>query len=87
LPQSVGLGNWQVLSTAGVISHRISDSDLLSSLRILQHQNGVGAEPSGVCSVTPLLTSYVGESSETHVAVVSGGNVARDRLQRLLASS
>ena len=87
LPQSVGLGNWQVLSAAGVISHRISDSDLLSSLRILQHQNGVGAEPSGACSVTPLLTSYVGESSETHVAVVSGGNVARDRLERLLASS
>ncbi|OUU23855.1 MAG: hypothetical protein CBC13_04535 [Planctomycetia bacterium TMED53] len=89
LPQSVGLGNWQVLSAAGVISHRISDADLLRSLEILQRQNGIGAEPSGACAVTPLLTNFASSSatSELHVAVVSGGNVAADRLERLLSST
>lgn len=88
LPQAVGSGNWQVLAAAGVISHRIQDSDLLGSLRFLRNQMGVGAEPSGACSVTPLLTSSLKSSDRpgVHVAVVSGGNVGTSRLQKLLST-
>lgn len=88
LPQAVGAGNWEILAAAGVISHRVSDADLLHSLKILHRQNGVGAEPSGACAVTPLLTNRVSKGGFTgsHVAIVSGGNVARDRLERLLSA-
>ncbi len=87
LPQAVGIGNWQVLSTVGVISHRISDRNLLGSLRILHRQLGVGAEPSGACAIAPLLTSErnYGDPQEVHVAVVSGGNVSKERLRRWIS--
>ena len=88
LPQEVGAGNWQVLSAAGVISHRIEDRELIDSLRFLRQQMGIGAEPSGACSVTPLLSSSL-ESADRqgiHVAVVSGGNVGEARLKKLLSN-
>lgn len=98
LPQSVGELNWEVLQEAGVVSHRISESQLLEALASLRGHLGVGSEPSGACAISPLLSQRtdprassredLGEKdmAGTHVAIVSGGNVSGIRVQGLLGN-
>lgn len=87
LPLTVGDLNWQLLRAAAVEPHQIREEQLISTLRILQQDCGIGAEPSGACSSAPLLASPPGTllAGGTHVAVVSGGNVSPERLKRLLS--
>ncbi|MGE4601925.1 MAG: pyridoxal-phosphate dependent enzyme [Planctomycetota bacterium] len=88
LPLTIGQRNWEVLSSVGVVAEVIDEDQLLESLRILRCDCQIEAEPSGACSVAPLLVPTTGEAlpGGTHVAVISGGNVSDERLERLLRS-
>ena len=86
LPQAVGDRNWEVLSSVGVVAEVIGEQQLLESLRILRCDCQIEAEPSGACSVAPLLAPTPSRTlpGGTHVAVISGGNVSAERLEQLL---
>jgi threonine dehydratase len=90
LPLGIGELNWNLLSRAGAQPVTLSDERILASLRRLRRDLEIESEPSGAVAPAPLLFSdEVPEGAAAppgvHVAVVSGGNVAAERLARLLA--
>ena len=94
LPLSIGELNFELLQRAGVTATTVDDAEILRTLSFLRGECGVESEPSGAVASTPLLTDAhrrVAQQLDSrelprghHVAVVSGGNVDPDRLQRLL---
>jgi len=95
LPLSIGERNWEWLRRVAARPVTVTEAQILASLRILRLELGVAAEPSGAVSAAPLLAggarsegsgSGAGEPG-VHAAIVSGGNIAPERLERLLAEA
>lgn len=85
LPLSIGARNWTELSRFGAVPVTVDEETILASLRRHRIDLDVPAEPSGAVAAAPLLFPGEGTVAEgVHVAVVSGGNVAPERLARLL---
>ena len=90
LPLEIGERNWEILAAAGVQPVTVKDEDIVSALRLLRKDLGIAAEPSAAIAVAPL---FFGDRIDAgreaapgiHVAIVSGGNVAPERLADLLA--
>ncbi len=90
LPLQVGERNWAILSEARVEGVTVSEEEIVDSLRILRAL-GIESEPSGAVAAAPLLLAdriAAGGAAPpgTHVAIVSGGNVAPERLRKLLGA-
>jgi len=87
LPLTVGDLNWKLLQAAAVSSETITEEQLLAALKLLHREFGVDSEPSGACAVAPLLAPAADRKPQegVHVAVISGGNVSEERLQRLIS--
>ena len=65
---------------------RVSDQDIVKALRLLIGRCKLAAEPSGAAALAALLTGRTGlRAGSRVVCVVSGGNVAMDRLRSLLS--
>jgi len=89
LPLAIGERNWRLLRASDARSVTISEEQLVASLVRLRQQLSVPCEPSGAVSVAPLLAPAGGAPlpSGRHVAVISGGNVDDERLERLLSAA
>ncbi len=86
LPLQLGRLNWEVLSQSGARSELVSDEQITRNLRRLR-EFGAAAEPSAAVSSAPLFESGGVDwlTPGVHCAIVSGGNVDPQRLERLLA--
>ena len=90
LPLAIGERNWEILAAAGVQPVTVQDEDIVSALRWLRKDLGIAAEPSAAVAVAPLVFAHRIDAGREaapgiHVAIVSGGNVAPERLADLLA--
>ena len=88
LPLIVGERNWEILgakSESVVESVTVPEAMIVASLRYLVKELGLGVEPSGAVAPAPLLAGDTSAHHGTHVAIVSGGNVAPERLAKILA--
>ncbi|MCI0652399.1 MAG: pyridoxal-phosphate dependent enzyme [Planctomycetes bacterium] len=88
LPLSIGALNWEILHGARAASVIVSEAAIVATLRVLR-EVGIAAEPSGAVAAAPLLFPERGGPaggvpSGTHVAIVSGGNIAPARLRAIL---
>ena len=63
----------------------VSEGGIAAGVRFLAAHAKVVAEPSGAASVAGAMRMAPPGSPGVHVAIVSGGNVAMDRLAALLA--
>lgn len=88
LPLEIGVLNWEALQRYGARPVMVEEESILESLRLLHGELGIGPEPSGAVSCTPLLHPAAGAEPEpgVHVAIVSGGNVDPARLHSLLTT-
>jgi threonine dehydratase len=62
----------------------VSDDDILRATGAMVNSAGYIAEPSGAASLAPLLSSPSSVPGESVVLVVSGGNISKDLLKRVL---
>jgi threonine dehydratase len=86
LPLSVGELPFAVLSGVVRESILVSEEEIAGAVRFLSREMGLSPEPSGAVTTAALLSRRTSLSGPT-VAVVSGGNVDPDLLQRLVAPS
>jgi threonine dehydratase len=83
LPLAVGELPFAVLSQVVRESVLVSDAQIAEAVRFLSRQMGLSVEPSGAVTTAALLSGKVTPSGPT-AAVISGGNVDPDLLQRLV---
>ena len=83
LPLAVGDLPFAVLSRVVRESVLVSDEQIAEAVRFLSRQMGLSVEPSGAVTTAALLSGKVTPSGPT-AAVISGGNVDPDLLQRLV---
>ena len=84
LPLSVGEIPFAVLSGVVHESIVVSEEEIAEAVRFLSRELGLSPEPSGAVTTAALLSGRVPISGAT-VAVISGGNVDPQLLQRLVA--
>jgi threonine dehydratase len=80
----VGTLTWEVLRTTVRQAVRVGEMEIARAVRLLYEQARLTVEPSGAVTTAALLAGRVRPTGPT-VAVVSGGNVDRDVLERLIA--
>jgi threo-3-hydroxy-L-aspartate ammonia-lyase len=85
LPLSVGELPFAVLSGVVHESIVVSEEEIAEAVRFLSRELGLSPEPSGAVTTAALLGGRVPISGAT-VAVISGGNVDPELLQRLVAT-
>jgi threonine dehydratase len=83
LTRSVGALTWQVIRTGVREAVRVSELEIARAVRLLYDEARLTVEPSGAVTTAALLAGHVRPTGPT-VAVVSGGNVDRDVLDRLI---
>jgi threonine dehydratase len=83
LPLAVGELPFAVLSRVVRESVLVSDAQIAEAVRFLSRQMGLSVEPSGAVTTAALLSGKLTPSGPT-AAVISGGNVDPDLLQRLV---
>jgi threonine dehydratase len=85
LPLSIGELPFAVLSQVVREAVMVSDDEIAEAVRFLSREAGISPEPSGAATTAALLSRKVSGSGRT-AAVVSGGNVDPDLLERLVAT-
>jgi threonine dehydratase len=83
LTRSVGTLTWEVIRTAVRQVVRVSELEIARAVRLLYEEARLTVEPSGAVTTAALLAGHVRPTGPT-VAVVSGGNVDPDVLDRLI---
>lgn len=83
LPLAIGDLPWAVLSGLVRETVQVSEEEIVAGVRFLFHEMQLSPEPSGAATTAALLSGRVRPSGPT-VAVVSGGNIDPDLLQRLV---
>jgi threonine dehydratase len=83
LPLAIGDVPWAVLSELVRESVQVSEEEIVAGVRFLFREMQLSIEPSGAATTAALLGGRVRPSGPT-VAVVSGGNVDPNLLQRLV---
>jgi threonine dehydratase len=83
LPLAVGELPFAVLSGVVHEAVQVTEEEIVAAVRFLFHEASLSAEPSGAVTTAALLSSRVRPTGPT-VAIVSGGNVDPDLLQRLV---
>ena len=85
LTRSVGRLTWPILSAVVREAVRVEEVEIARAVALLYRQLRLTVEPSGAVATAALLAGRVVPTGPT-VAVVSGGNVDPEQLERLLAS-
>jgi threonine dehydratase len=83
LPLAIGKLPFAVLSKVVRESVQVSESEITDGVRFLYQEAGLSVEPSGAVTTAALLSHRVVPNGPT-VAIVSGGNVDPELLQRLV---
>jgi threo-3-hydroxy-L-aspartate ammonia-lyase len=84
LPQAIGDLPWAVISGLVRESVQVSEEEIGAAVRFLYHEMHLSPEPSGAVTTAALLSGRVRPHGPT-VAIVSGGNIDPDLLQRLVS--
>lgn len=84
MPLSIGTLPFQVIEGKVISSVLVSDEAIAEGMRVLYHEEGVRAEPSGAATTAALLQEGLDLRGPV-VAIVSGGNVDQERFDRLVA--
>jgi len=84
LPQAIGNLPWAVISGLVREAVQVSEEEIGAAVRFLYHEMHLSPEPSGAVTTAALLSGRVRPDGPT-VAVVSGGNIDPDLLQRLVS--
>jgi threonine dehydratase len=83
LPLAIGKLPFAILSEVVRESVQITESEIVDGVRFLYQEAGLSVEPSGAITTAALLSRRVAPGGPT-VAIVSGGNVDPELLQRLV---
>jgi threonine dehydratase len=83
LPLAIGKLPFAILSEVVRESVQLTESEITDGVRFLYRETGLSAEPSGAVTTAALLSQRVVPNGPT-VAIVSGGNVDPELLQRLV---
>jgi threonine dehydratase len=83
LPLSIGKLPFAILSEVVRESVQLAESEITDGVRFLYREAGLSVEPSGAVTTAALLSQRVVPNGPT-VAIVSGGNVDPELLQRLV---
>jgi threonine dehydratase len=83
LPLAIGKLPFAVLSEVVRESVQVTESEITDGVRFLYQEAGLSVEPSGAVTTAALLSHRVVPNGPT-VAIVSGGNVDPELLQRLV---
>lgn len=83
LPSSIGELPFAVLSGVVREAVQVSEEEIGAAVRFLFHEAGLSVEPSGAVTTAALLSHRVRPTGPT-VAVLSGGNIEPELLQRLV---
>jgi threonine dehydratase len=83
LPLAIGKLPFAVLSEVVRESVQVTESEIIDGVRFLYREAGLSVEPSGAVTTAALLSGRVVPKGPT-VAIVSGGNVDPELLQRLV---
>jgi threonine dehydratase len=83
LPLAIGKLPFAVMSEVVKESVQVTESEIAEGVRFLYREAGLSVEPSGAVTSAALLSRRVVPSGPT-VAIVSGGNVDPELLQRLV---
>jgi threonine dehydratase len=83
LPLAIGEIPFRVLSGVVRESVLVSDEQIAEAVRFLSHEMGLSVEPSGAATTAALLSGKAALSGPT-AAVISGGNIDPNLLQRLV---
>lgn len=83
LPLAIGKLPFAVLSEVVRESVQVSESEITDGVRFLYQEAGLSVEPSGAVTTAALLSHRIVPNGPT-VAIVSGGNVDPELLQRLV---
>jgi threonine dehydratase len=86
LPLAIGELPFAVLSGVVREAVQVTEEEIAGAVRFLYHEAGLSVEPSGAVTTAALLSLRVQPTGPT-VAVLSGGNVDPDLLQRLVHPS
>jgi threonine dehydratase len=83
LPLSIGEIPFAVLSGIVHASVLVSDDEIAAAVRFLSHEMGLSVEPSGAATTAALLSAKAAIAGPT-AAVISGGNIEPNLLERLV---
>ncbi|MGH7656663.1 MAG: threonine ammonia-lyase [Gemmatimonadales bacterium] len=83
MPLAVGALPFEVIDGKVGSSVLVTDEGIAEAMRVLFHDEGVRAEPSGAAATAALLQGTLPLQGPV-VAVVSGGNVDQERFERLV---
>ena len=83
LPLAIGKLPFAILSEVVRESVQLTESEIIDGVRFLYREAGLSVEPSGAVTTAALLSQRVVPNGPT-VAIVSGGNVDPELLQRLV---
>jgi threonine dehydratase len=86
LPLAIGGLPFRVLSGVVKQSVEVTEEEIVTAVRFLFREADLSVEPSGAVTTAALLSGRIRPTGPT-VAVLSGGNVDPDLLQRLVAPS
>ena len=85
LPLTVGALNYETLVASKFDAHTVQEETIIASFRTLRTELSVECETSGAVAVAPILADPdTVVPPGLHVAIVSGGNIAEERLVKLL---
>ncbi len=84
IPSALGELAFKICSRNVNGAFAVSEGEILAATRAMVNEARIIAEPSGAAALAPLLTARGRRLGEKVVVVVSGGNISRDLLARVL---
>lgn len=85
LPSALGGLTYEAVSQHVDGAFTVSEDEIFKATSAIVNKAGIFAEPSGAASLAPLLSQRADRLGRRVVAVVSGGNISREVLTRVLA--
>ena len=86
IPSALGDLTFKLCSLNVDGTFTVSEEEILRSTRVMVREAGIIAEPSGAAALAPLLSSAPSRIGKRVGGVVSGANISRELLRRMLAS-
>lgn len=84
-PSSLGELTFKACSLLVDGAYTVSDDEIFRATTAMANAGRVIAEPSGAAALAPLISGAAGVPGERVVVVVSGGNISRDLLKKILS--
>jgi len=86
LPTSLGELTYAICSRRVDGAFLVSEKEILKATRLMFQPGGIIAEPSGAAPLAPLLSGALRPLGKRVVIVVSGGNISRELLSKVISS-